>query len=423
MSIKILATADLHIGKTSSGAENQKSASTRNTWGKIIEWALNNNVDAVVIPGDIVDRDNKFVEGMGALMDGLNKLQVNNIHTIITAGNHDFESLPDIMKNFDNEYIHFLGAAGKWETKLITIKNQEIQFVGWSFPRSHYSSNPLEDFPKSEIEIDKTAIGLLHGDYNLNLKESIYAPIDLNSLSQKNIDIWVLGHIHKPGILNDTNPAVLYPGSPQALSAKEQGKHGFQIIEIDNSRARIGDFIPISSVYYKAIKIDITDCENLNDVNTVIFNKLRDYANNIDEYPGLAEIIFDAELVGTYHDLNELRTLNSDSFRESFGIDTKVRKFVFNAQAKIEDLERLSQELTATGMLAKAILDLRNGRSNRLLESVRDKVMQKMDDFEGNTVFMRIREDIRPKKDDINQFLEEELNRLLSEIYNQKVEA
>ncbi len=423
MSIKILATADLHIGISSSAAENQTTASTRNTWDRMVDWAMENNVDAVVISGDIVDRENKFVEGMSTLKHGLDKLQAKNIHTIMAAGNHDFQTLPDIMRNFDTDLVHFLGAKGTWEVKKVAIRGTEIQFVGWSFPRKHFTKNPLENFPEEQIETDKPTIGLLHGDYSTNLAESVYAPIDLNSLSNKNIDIWVLGHIHKPEILNENKPTVFYPGSPQALSAKEQGEHGFRIIEIDNNMPRLGEFIPISSVRYENIKIELTNCEDLNEVNTAILNNLLTQAESIETYNALEEIIFDVELTGEYHNINELRILKPEDFTGHYGLKTKVRKFVFNTRAKVQDLFRLSEEPTAIGMLAKAILDLRAGNKNHLLDSARNKITQKMADYEKDNVFIHIRADIAPKKYEINQLLEEELNRLLAELYNQKVEA
>jgi len=53
MPLKILATADLHLGrKSSSVPRNLEESSTQFTWQRIIEYAIDKSVDVVVLAGD-----------------------------------------------------------------------------------------------------------------------------------------------------------------------------------------------------------------------------------------------------------------------------------------------------------------------------------------------------------------------------------
>jgi aspartate/glutamate racemase len=50
MPFKLLTTADLHLGKKSSNVPRSlEESSTRFTWHRIIEWAVENEVDAVIL--------------------------------------------------------------------------------------------------------------------------------------------------------------------------------------------------------------------------------------------------------------------------------------------------------------------------------------------------------------------------------------
>ena len=75
MNVKILTTADLHIGRTSSGAEQiGDCSSTRNTWKRLTEYAISNNIQVVAMAGDIVEHANHYFEAASALEAGLSNL-------------------------------------------------------------------------------------------------------------------------------------------------------------------------------------------------------------------------------------------------------------------------------------------------------------------------------------------------------------
>ena len=64
--MKILATADLHLGKQSSNVSRElRESSVTFTWNRIVKYAVEEQVDALLLAGDVVDRDNRFFGAPG----------------------------------------------------------------------------------------------------------------------------------------------------------------------------------------------------------------------------------------------------------------------------------------------------------------------------------------------------------------------
>ncbi len=94
---------------------------------------------------------------------------------------------------------------------------------------------------------DTPTLVMVHGD--LNVTDSVYAPLPRAQMLAKGISGWLLGHIHAPMIDEPKDRCfILYPGSPQALDPGEQGVHGAVIVEFDSGRRLPIRHIPLSTV-------------------------------------------------------------------------------------------------------------------------------------------------------------------------------
>ncbi len=148
MGYKILATSDLHLGKSSAGvkAGNNETA-TKVTWKRMVDLAIADNVDAIIIAGDIIDRDDHYYEAIGQLQSGFDKLNNANIEVLMVAGNHDFDVTTEIMQDGRFGNVTLLGANGNWEVVTREKEEFKIQFIGWSFPSLHYTKDPSAKIP------------------------------------------------------------------------------------------------------------------------------------------------------------------------------------------------------------------------------------------------------------------------------------
>ena len=102
-------------------------------------------VRAVLLAGDVVDRDDDFFEAYGHLARGVRRLADADIEVIGVAGNHDVKVLPRLA----NEVPAFrlLGAGGEWEHCEIADGRESLTVWGWSFPQPRVIESPLPNAP------------------------------------------------------------------------------------------------------------------------------------------------------------------------------------------------------------------------------------------------------------------------------------
>ncbi len=223
--MKLLLTADLHLGRspTRLPATWQEEARTVNAWRRLVDAALEEEVDALLICGDVVDSSNKFWEAVGPLEEEIRRLAQAEIPLVLSAGNHDADVLPQLLQRLPKDQVILLGAQGRWQRHTLQRHGQELlHLYGWSFPSTQYPEDPTllaqPDFPDDGLP----RLGMLHGDPDA--KQSSYAPYLKQRLRDMPLDGWLLGHIHAPS-LEDGPPWLLMPGSPQPLDPGEPGPH------------------------------------------------------------------------------------------------------------------------------------------------------------------------------------------------------
>ncbi len=377
MSIKVLTTGDIHIGKSSSGLKRSDAAmATKETWSRIVDYAIAHGVDVVALSGDIVDRDNRYFEAIGPFQRGFERLKQAGIFLYMVAGNHDFDVLPQLVdpQRYDN--VRFLGAKGEWESDLFIKGEEKLQFVGWSFPDAHVTNDPLTLFNSTNIDPNIPAVALLHCD--AGLRESIYAPVPIDSFRESRIDVWVLGHIHKPQILIEKEPLVYYPGSPHALSAKEQGVHGAVVLTIHSRTEIERKIIPLSPVRYETIEIDVTGREQKEHVRDVITSELFEDVQSKppQELDGVSYLVYDVTLVGEHISIPDLKNWTVDLVEDyeqrvgSSEVCVWVRNLTIDVTPGVENMDELAKDNSPIGLLAKTIVALEKGEDDTFVNAL-----------------------------------------------------
>lgn len=221
-----------------------------------MDRALAEHVDVVALSGDLVDRANRFYEATGPLETGIRRLAGAGIVTVAVAGNHDYDVLPWLVDGFDPDAFRLLGRGGEWERTTIRRGDAVLHVDGWSFAEARVERSPLGryDLPGGG---GAPVLGLLHAD--LDQPGSIYAPVTRAELRARPVDFWLLGHVHAPGLREEAGGApVLYPGSPQAMDPGEAGAHGVWIVEVEPGRIFRARPLPLSSVRYDVVEVDVT---------------------------------------------------------------------------------------------------------------------------------------------------------------------
>jgi DNA repair exonuclease SbcCD nuclease subunit len=424
MAIKIVVVADLHLGRRSTGVTgDQEILTTKAAWGRLVQWAVENRVDAVAFTGDVVDQDNAFFESIGPLRLGFDRLGQAGIEVYLVAGNHDFNVLPQMVE-VDRPHVHLLGSRGTWECATLSRNGQTVQLVGWSFPSRYVKTSPISSLRHDLWDINHPVIGLMHGDlYDPN---SPYCPIRQSELAVSGVRTWLLGHIHKPATVDIAGTSIYYPGSLQALSAKESGRHGFLLLSVEGHRVTV-ETIPFSAVRYDVLEINITQSDTRETLNASLVSGIqRDAQTKLEEMEAVRHLSYDLRLIGEHEQEEQVsnwakESQNNLSLTVGSGITATVRSVSSAITPAIGDLAELAAEPSPVGLLAGTILAIRNGTSTALLQSLEAQWDSARLQLQTNPVYLPLRLGELPSGSQPNarDYLLRECQRMLSQLRQQ----
>ena len=359
--IVILCTGDIHLGRHPTripedvdGLQYSPSA----IWKAIVERAVEEKVDAVVVTGDVIDRKNRYYEAYGPFEAGCGKLNDASIPIILVAGNHDYDTLPSIVagSHFDN--LHLLGAQGNWERFTLESNGYPVVcFDGWSFPAEHVSESPVKGYDLPEAT-GTPIIGVLHTD--LDSAMSAYAPVAKSELLNTTAHVWILGHIHKPTVYDNNTPLIVNPGSPQPLDPGEVGPHGPWLVTIKPTGAEATQ-IPMATIRYACLDIDVSSITDPWDIPSLIKTEFHEDAA-LSNDTGLPELVLlrvvltgRAAVHGQLQDPDVQSKIREELVFELGG--TQIRIEDLNIETRPElDLEDLAQGKTPAAWLARLLL-------------------------------------------------------------------
>ena len=365
--MKLLATSDLHLGRHSSlpfeESDTGMTASAQ-TWHRIVDLAIREDMDALLLAGDLVDQSNRFFEALAELERGIRRLVEARIPVVMVSGNHDHEVLPELVQRLQGEkdpsgepLVHLLGRNGRWETRTITVRcGEQLQITGWSFPeqQSRYSRNPMETYeppPQSGL----VSVGLLHCD--VNQSDSVYAPVASADFNGTGLDYWVLGHIHKQIVWRDSAPEVFYPGAPHPFDAGEADAGTVRVLDTDAGSSAV----PVAPIRYVTLAYEVTDGPG-----SRMRGEFQDELRALAEHPAIRSdalqlLVLTVRCRGTVSALNRFMEVQGEHEGEYIpvGEDLRavVRKWIGEPQVET-DLEKLAENSNPAGLLASWILHI-----------------------------------------------------------------
>ncbi|MFO8126535.1 exonuclease SbcCD subunit D [Yoonia sp.] len=258
--IKLLHTADVHLDspltslalRDESLRESIQSA-TRSAFVQIIDTSLAENVDALLIAGDLYDGAQRSAKTAAFLTGQLERLRTAGIPVFYIKGNHDAENpitgevaLPDNVHIFD-------GRGGKQQ-----LEGKNVWIHGVSFNGKHAPDSLLSKF---EAPVPGAVnIAMLHTSLAGATGHDNYAPCSVAELSALGFDYWALGHIHKRQVHSEA-PWVVMPGILQGRDIGEAGSKSATLLTIEDEGIAIEE-VPTSVVTFLGHNIDVSGAEN-----------------------------------------------------------------------------------------------------------------------------------------------------------------
>ena len=283
--MRLLCASDLHLGRRPTGIPDHLGLdparlATATVWDALVELALAERVDAVLLAGNVIDRENRRFEPLGPFERGLTELGRNTIPVYAIAGDHDFDVLPRMAGADGTGTLRMVGRDGHWEqVPLASGDDKAVTLVAWSAPGRTHPGTPLAGFSMPEHP-NQPVIALFHASIaEEEPSPGDYAPVSRNDLGGWPVDLWIAGHGHTPHFDTDDVVPLLQPGSGSALDRRERGPRGAWIVEFEQTdTARIVDarHVPLSPVRFSDVTLDVTDVSDLADVEARIVRAVRD---------------------------------------------------------------------------------------------------------------------------------------------------
>ena len=316
--MKIIHCADLHLdSKMETNLNKEKAKERKNeillTFEKMVEYANKNGVKAIIIAGDMFDK-NQITQKAKKIVK--NAIILNpEIDFIYLKGNHDESGFleegdekPENLKLF-NKY--------NWKT----YEYEDVTITGIEFG----SQTGYEIYNSLILDKSKTNIVVMHGqETEANLKDKAEI-INLKLLKNKNIDYLALGHIHtfKQEKL-DNRGIYCYSGCLEGRGFDECGEKGFVLLNIEDGIIT-SKFVPFSSRNIYEIKLDLTECNE----NKQIEEKIEQAIINIPS-TSIVRIIFGGNAeIGEERDVDYFTKKYENRFYYLKIIDKPTRKIDF----------------------------------------------------------------------------------------------
>lgn len=263
MGFRFIHTADIHLDSPlkSLAMRDKRLAevvgnATRSTFTRIVDLCLEEDVQALLIAGDLYDGSQTSMKTARFLALQLERLALADIPVFIIRGNHDAASkitreliLPDTVTVF----------SGKAKVIEADWNNHPVAIHGISFRDPHAPETLLDRFaPPVKAAFN---IGMLHTSLGGAQGHDPYAPCSLGDLQATGFDYWALGHIHRRAYHAGTTTVVM-PGIPQGRDIGEAGDKSVSLVSVADDGSVSVEERHLAIAQFERLPVD---CSQLSD--------------------------------------------------------------------------------------------------------------------------------------------------------------
>jgi DNA repair exonuclease SbcCD nuclease subunit len=229
---------------------------------QVIDTALVEEVDFVVLTGDILDCRAAGPRAMSFLVTQFNRLAERNIPVFWAGGEVDppdrwpaAARLPSNVKVFPPRKVEDVPIT-RGETTIAVIRGAS---------RDERSSPAPGDFRAGNKEAFSLAAA--HGDYEA-------AP-----LAKQKMDYWALGGQHEHAALSASAPTVIYPGTPQGRAPEEEGAHGCILVHVDERGQARTKLMPTDVVRWRRERVTLRENARREDLEKLLRERIQTFVN------------------------------------------------------------------------------------------------------------------------------------------------
>ena len=221
--VKFIHAADIHLDSALHGLERYEGApvdeirsATRRAFDNLVDLAIDEEVQFVLLVGDLYDGDWKDYNTGLYFVDRMHRLREAGIRVFVVAGNHDAASqitkhlrLPENVTLFSTKH-----------PEQAVLDDLDVAIYGQGFATRAVTDDISQAYPQGDPQLFN--IGLLHTCLDGKPGHEPYAPCTIDGLRSKGYQYWALGHVHKREVISE-EPWIVFPGNIQGGSDTPAG--------------------------------------------------------------------------------------------------------------------------------------------------------------------------------------------------------
>jgi DNA repair protein SbcD/Mre11 len=339
--VKILQAGDLHFDTPFKDLNKKVSLISKEelleVFSKIIELALINSVDILLLTGDIFDNLTVDKKTLFFIKNQIER--IGDVRVFISPGNHD----PYNEKSF-YKIIEWPENVHVFKDNVESIKIEELKTVVWG---AAFTSNYIRKSLLKNIRVEEEYINIMtiHGELSNSDEGNEYNPITKEDIGLSGLNYIAIGHRHNfSGIQKSNNTYYSYAGCPQGRGFDEAGDKGVILGDVSKETVNL-QFIRTSKRNYYIKDIDITNTNSYEEIKNIILNEIDEEERNLNFY----KIILKGE-VESYFNINEEVVL--EKIKDYF----YFIKIIDNTKIKI-DIDTIAKDYSIKGVYARKLLE------------------------------------------------------------------
>lgn len=253
--VKIIHAADLHLDSAFSAldadAARTRRAHQRELVQKIVEIGNEEQVDLILLPGDLFDGKNAIYETAQVLSTAFAK---SRAQIFIAPGNHDpYNNESPYRAAHFSENVHLFTRESIEKVELPALN---CAVYGAAFTSMSCEKSLLEGFTAEEGMLN---LMVLHGEVTSSASKN--NPISREQIEKSNLNYLALGHVHSyKGVMREGKTSYAYPGAPEGRGFDECGEKGILIGTVSENGVNL-EFRKISPYSYEERVIDINELD------------------------------------------------------------------------------------------------------------------------------------------------------------------
>lgn len=290
--MKFIHSADIHLDSPLHRLEAYEGApveqmrqASRRAFENLIDLAIDEAVDFVLIAGDLFDGAWKDYNTGLYFIKQMGRLRQAGIRVFIISGNHDAAGrMTRSLPYPDN--VHLFSPA-KAETRILDELKTAIH--GQSFPKTAVSDNLAVGYP--EPVPGHFNIGLLHTSLTGRTGHEPYAPCALDDLINKGYDYWALGHVHQFEIVA-RQPLVVFSGCIQGRHIRETGIKGCVLVSVQEGATPDITHLDCDLIRWETVTVDLQGADDIDAALERSQTTLEALLEHHDPKPVVARVVF-----------------------------------------------------------------------------------------------------------------------------------